>query len=95
MIKILTGDKRWTWDDENDNDLNPSGNFTKNEFKKLLNDFRSDTPEDFKEIFKTCVQFDPDNREIFAWVSYYLNFLHLIFKVNNISYYQVTTLKKF
>ena len=69
MIKILTGDNEWKWDDKNDNELKPSGIYTKNEFKKLLNDFRSDTPEEFIEIFKICVQFDPYDRNFFSWVS--------------------------
>ena len=79
MIKVLSGDKKWEWDDENDNELEPSGIYTKNEFKKLLNDFRSDMPEDFIEIFKNCVQFNWSKRLYFAWVSYDLNFFKLYF----------------
>ena len=69
MIKILTGDNEWKWDDKNDNELKPSGIYTKNEFKKLLNDFRDDTPKDFIEIFKICVQFDRILRRNFRYVS--------------------------
>ena len=69
MIKILIGDDEWEWDDKNDNKLKPSGIYTKNEFKKLLNDFRSDMPKDFIEIFKICVQFDRILRRNFRYVS--------------------------
>ena len=76
MITILSGDNEWDWDDKNDNELEPSGIYTKNEFKKLLNDFRDDTPKDFIEIFKICVQFDRYNRHFFSWVSCDFNFLN-------------------
>jgi len=69
VMKILTGDKRWKWDDKDDNELEPSGIYTKNEFKKLLNDFRYDTPKVFIEIFKICVQFDRILRRNFRYVS--------------------------
>ena len=79
MITILSGDNEWEWDDKNDNKLKPSGIYTKNEFKKLLNDFRSDMPEDFIEIFKNCVQFNRLKRHVFASVSYDFNFFTLNF----------------
>jgi hypothetical protein len=79
VIKILSGDDEWEWDDKNDNKLKPSGIYTKNEFKKLLNDFRSDMPEDFIEIFKNCVQFNRSKRLYFAWVSNDLNLFTLNF----------------
>jgi hypothetical protein len=92
VITILTGDKKWEWDDKNDDKLEPSGIYTKNEFKNLLNDFRSDTPEEFRELFKICVHFNRSKREIFAWVSHDLNFLHFISKLGINTYYQVIAL---
>ena len=79
MITILSGDNEWEWDDKNDNELKPSGIYTKNEFKKLLNDFRSDMPEDFIEIFKNCVQFNRSKRHVFASVRKDFNFFTLNF----------------
>ena len=34
MIQVLTGDNEWKWDDKNDNELKPSGIYTKNELEK-------------------------------------------------------------
>jgi hypothetical protein len=79
VIKILTGDDEWEWIDENDDKLKPSGIYSKNEFKKLLNDFRSDTPAFFIETFKNCVQFNWFKRPLFSWVSYNFNFFSLNF----------------
>ena len=77
-MQILTGDKRWKWEeDEDDNELELSGIYTRNEFKKLLNHFRSDTPEFFIRLFKNCVQFSRIERRDFRYVSFNLKVLHL------------------
>ena len=43
----------------------------KDEFKKLSNDFRKDTPAAIKELFKWCVQFNMSERPFFSEVKYF------------------------
>jgi hypothetical protein len=78
-MQILIGDKRWKWEDEDEDDyeLELSGIYTRNEFKRLLNDFRSDTPDGFIGLFKNCVQFSRIERRDFRYVSFNLKVLHL------------------
>ena len=54
------------WDFDNDNESNE----TKNAFKKLLDDFRPDTPPFIIDLFKKCVKQNRDARPNFQKVNY-------------------------
>ena len=43
----------------------------KDEFKKLSNDFRKDTPSAIRDLFKWCVQFKMSERPLFSEVNYF------------------------
>ena len=52
-------------------DSNPfyNGNYTQRVFTSMLKDFRPDTPEFIKDLFKDCVKFRKSTRMKFKVVS--------------------------
>ena len=66
---MLSTPHKWDFDDEESSE-------TKNVFKKLFEDFREDTPQLIKDLFKQCVKQDPEKRCDFKTVNKYLSFMN-------------------
>jgi hypothetical protein len=84
----MTCDKNWSFNEiYNDAVTDATGEYTKGVFQNLLNDFRSDTPENIKDLFQECVVFDYRTGYCHVRVLSYVIFnLSLSKEKKNISY---------